>query len=427
MKVLVCDDEEDHCKEVERAIGDAGQPDIEVVSLVKGALVGELEKLFDNVKKCMDDPKSYKLGDQLSFDTADVVILDNNLANLEIKGTRLTAESIAGYVRAFTAAPYIVSLNKNPDVDFDLRYLVGDYATRADLALNDRHLPNPSLWTGKHADVEEGFLPWYWPKLATVADRRREQIAFVKKHLTDSLFGALEIPKEAVDVFSRPAKDPLSPDADSDGVTDDGVPNDDVTFLDFFVARDRSLPVKKDRKKLTVEAKAGNETIRELISRVVAAEIDLWFRRDIVGPQEALVDVPHLLMRMPFLLGGNVGNLEAWKEAVVAEVAPFGMDQELFDQFLKSALFKHDIWTRPGCFWWPKLRDTEKLNELFTASESEWADAVFCEDISDFVIRETPEGTAPKEFVAEFDSPWDRRHVKQVTNFKYSPKSRFAV
>ena len=427
MKVLVCDDFKDRCEEIVAAIGDADQAGTDVDSLVETDLTNELDNLFENVKACLRDPNGYKVANIASFDNADVVILDNNLANLEIKGTRLTAESIAGYVRAFTAAPYVVSLNKNPDVDFDLRYLVGDYATRADLALNTNHLANPALWTGNPADAKDGFLPWYWPNLVTVADRRREQIAFVEEHLTDSLFGALEIPKEAVDVFSRHAKDPLSPDADSDGVTDDGVPNDDVTFLDFFVARDRSLPVKKDRKKLTVEAKAGNETIRELISRVVAAEIDLWFRRDIVGPQEALVDVPHLLMRMPFLLGGNVGNLEAWKEAVVAEVAPFGMDQELFDQFLKSALFKHDIWTRPGCFWWPKLRDTEKLNELFTASESEWADAVFCEDISDFVIRETPEGTAPKEFVAEFDSPWDRRHVKQVTNFKYSPKSRFAV
>ena len=47
----------------------------------------------------------------------------------------------------------------------------------------------------------------------------------------------------------------------------------------------------------------------EIIARVVAAYIDRWFRRDVLGPQEALVDLPHLLMRLPFLLGEKAGDL----------------------------------------------------------------------------------------------------------------------
>ena len=78
----------------------------------------------------------------------DIVVLDNNLAALEVSGARQTAESIAGYIRAFTNIPYIVSLNKNPEVDFDLRYLLGDYQTQADVALNTDHLANRALWRG---------------------------------------------------------------------------------------------------------------------------------------------------------------------------------------------------------------------------------------------------------------------------------------
>ena len=75
--------------------------------------------------------------------TPDIVILDNNLAELTIPGARHTAESIAGYIRAFTNIPYIVSLNKNPDIDFDLRYLMGDRHTQADVRFEQRSPFNP--------------------------------------------------------------------------------------------------------------------------------------------------------------------------------------------------------------------------------------------------------------------------------------------
>jgi hypothetical protein len=127
MKVLVCDDLTNRSKEVVDAIAEASQTHVQVESLVEDALTEELTTLFENVEGCLTDPKNYKAIHKFPFDDTDLIILDNNLAQLHVKGTRLTAESIAGYIRAFTAVPYIISLNKNPDVDFDLRYLVGDY------------------------------------------------------------------------------------------------------------------------------------------------------------------------------------------------------------------------------------------------------------------------------------------------------------
>ena len=114
------------------------------------------------------------------FDTVDTVLIDNNLAHLDISGTRLTGESIIGYIRCFSAVPYVVSLNKNPDVDFDLQDLVGDHETRADVALNVDHLAVPGLWDRSHHKEGE-FLPWYWPELTNAPERRRKQIAFVNE------------------------------------------------------------------------------------------------------------------------------------------------------------------------------------------------------------------------------------------------------
>src|SRR5712691_12433141 len=192
MRVLVCDDIEDRGRELIAQIEEAGQA-IDISHRLDKELKGALEGLFERVESCLEDPKKYRTGKKLVFDDMDVVIIDNNLANLHIKGTRLTAESIAGYVRAFTGAPYVVSVNKNPNVDFDLRYLVGDYATHADLALNTKHLSNRALWTGNSAGATDGFIPWYWPCLNTIAGRRREQIAFVKAHLDKPVFSSLDV------------------------------------------------------------------------------------------------------------------------------------------------------------------------------------------------------------------------------------------
>ena len=138
-----------------------------------------------------------------AFDS-DIVVIDNNLAALDIKGARLTAEAVAGFVRAFTTSPYVVSLNKNPEIDFDLRYLVGDYQTHADLALNAGHLSIPALWTGNSRDTEDDFLPWYWPVLSKISKKRREQIEFLETRLELSIVEALEFPRKAVHYLSRP-------------------------------------------------------------------------------------------------------------------------------------------------------------------------------------------------------------------------------
>jgi len=431
MKVLVCDDLKDRCKEVVQKIRDAGQSDLDITSLTEKDLTRELGALFEKVDACLTNSKGGKVVNKLYFDDFDLVIIDNNLSQLAIKGTRLTAESVAGYVRAFTNAPYVVSLNKNPDVDFDLRYLVGDYATRADLALNTDHLSNPALWTGRREQAKKGFLPWYWPKLNTVSEQRRAQIAFVRKHLNDSVVGALGIPEEAIDFLSLHAIGVLSPSAEwkSENLSG-GKPFDEVTFRDTFVASNRSFPVKAEREELSAAAKSGDGSVLSVISRVVAADIDLWFRRDVLGPQEALVDVPHLLMRMPFLLGKAGGNLQKWNAVVEKSTPPFGIDKSLFDRNLKKQKFGHDIWVAHPSFWWPRLKADEALNELFFGSKKEdWLDAVFCEDRSEFIERSSKSiNKSPTEFSAEFEGSWAHRHVARIKgSIRYAPRSRFAV
>ena len=152
-------------------------------------------------------------GTVFSLPACDVVVLDNNLADLQHSGALHTAEAIAGYVRAFTDIPYVVSLNKNSDVDFDLRYLIGDYQTLADSALNTDHLAHRGLWDGPSGGKAGSFRPWYWPLLNDAPARRRRQIEVVKKVLDDPILPTLSFSEEDIGYLTRHAKGALSADS----------------------------------------------------------------------------------------------------------------------------------------------------------------------------------------------------------------------
>ncbi len=432
MKVLICDDDPIRGTEVNEHIRVADQAPGEL--LTGDQLTTALNNLFASIKALKQSRNSGPLQWDFSaykpiespFDDVDVLLVDNNLTLLDTQGPPLTAESIAGYLRAFTAARYIVSLNMNPDVDFDLRYLVGDFQTRADLAINARHLENRSLWTGDPEDSTDGFCPWYWPRLHDIASYRTRQIEFVEKHYKDSVLGSLSFDDEAVQMLSRHAQGALAPDASH---TIESMHQDkalrDITFREFFLSKSRALPVEEERSQLAA-ACSGNESVRRIVARIVAADIDLWLRRDVVGPQEPLVDVPHLTGRFPFLMGDRANQVEHWNTAIRTSEPPFGWNHEMHD-LVSPTRFEHEhTWLQKACFWWSKLNEDERLNDrLLSSTNQRWADAVFCEDTSRYEPRTGD--TPPAEFVAEFEGVWNRRYIKRLEGVNYAPLTRLAL
>ena len=415
MRVLICDDKEDGCEEAVQAVK-AGAPEAVCESLHSAALTKAWVTFFEAIDPTVEG----KAVASTAFSDYDIILLDNNLTHLEIKGARQTAESIAGYIRAITNTPYVISLNKNAEIDFDLRFLVGDYSTRADLALNTPHLANRSLWTGLAGDADDKFHPWYWPALAHVSQRRRSQIEFVVANLDKAILPSLGFPESAAVALSRHAKGALSPEARSSG--NEGKPIGEITFREFFRYSPRTLPAQDDRMKL-LESKSD-----AVIGRVVAGDLEAWFRRDVLGPQDVLVDVPHLLLRMPFLLGARADSLDSWNVSTTERGAPFGFEAPVFEEHVAAHLFRCGMWLSSPAFWWPPLKENEKLNELFFQSNAAWGDFIFCEDTSTFVPRSTQgEEKQPVEFAAEYEGSWNRRCVARLSNYKYAPLSRLAM
>ena len=429
MDVLVCDDRRDGFEAVEAAIGQRHA----VRSLVGQDLRRELERLFESIRAAMPEVGAPRtaLGtvDGGAFDNVDVAIIDNNLAALEIAGARLTAETLIGYVRAFTSVGYIVSINKNPDVDFDLRYLVGDYQSQADLALNTGHLSNVALWEGRSAadaDSQKQFAPWYWPNLTTAAALRRRQIDWIEAHLDKPLLSSLKFPYQSLAALSRRAKGALSSDVW------DETSLQEVRFLDFFANACHSVPA-LDRTTLREAADAKDQAARAAVARLTAADLEKWIRRDVVGPQDVLVDLPHLLTRMPFLLGEKASDVHEWNRLLLAGLPSLDSSGDVYETHLTKARFRaDDMWLDVPCFWWPILKADEHLSKLFFAAEETWADAVFCEDVSRFITfsdsEAAEEGTMERltPFEAEFEGSWTRRYVALVGGKQYSPRSRFA-
>ena len=414
-RILICDDLKEGCDNAEsklRRAGNAGH----ITPLHGDDLREALEAVFEVTAELLrgDKPKAEEPEIPAKLRNIDLAIVDNNLAELAFGGARLTAEGIIGYLRAFTDIPFFVSLNKNPHVDFDLKYLLGDHESIADLALNTPHLAMSRLW-GDHRGAD--FAPWYWPRLPDAAKRRRQQVTFVSENLDVPLWEAFGFPAEAIDYLSRRAKGGLAPESSEDHDLRS------VTFRQCFQVNRSLTPEARDT--LLNFADKGIPWAHDTLSRIAAAEIDRWMRKDILAPQEVLIDVPHLLSRMPFLLGQNAGQLEKWNSAINKTRPPFGLDNELYEQHVKHTEFDASCWVPSPCFWWPALKSDDELRQLFFDSEENWPDAVFCEDISAFVAIEPDNPPAPTEFEADIEGSWPRRYIaRQHTSFSFSPRSR---
>ena len=321
MKILICDDEPSRAEEAKKKIG--YRADVEM--LAGENLRDELSQFFDSIPSFFDG----NMEKNCKFNGYDILVFDNNLTGLKLKGARLTAETIIGYLRAFTDVPYIISLNKNPHVDFDLRYLFGDYQSLADLALNTRHLSSERLWDGKS---EGKFSPWYWPGIKDAAHRRRNQIDFVAKNLEMSIWEALEFPSLEYEYLSLRARSRFPSDIDIR----------EASFVDFIKSSHILPPAEIEE--LSKLAEEGNELARSAIYRISAYEVDRWIRRDVLATQDVLIDLPHLIIQMPFLLGDNANNIDCWNAALKYEEPPFGLNEKFYKRYLVSARFSHDIW-----------------------------------------------------------------------------------
>ncbi|MDE0209400.1 MAG: hypothetical protein OXJ64_05910 [Boseongicola sp.] len=328
------------------------------------------------------------------FDSVDIVVVDYDLVHIEEDGAQHTGEGIARLARTFAGCSVVVVLNQFEGIDFDLS-LRGHLESHADLNIDGDRLTTPGLW---RSPPWEGFRPWYWQTLDGAVETQRARERLVAEFFDRPIVEALGMRLEDASRLSDSAFGFIAPNAE------DFAALQGQTFRAF-------LSTAQDGR----DAEALSNSDRAGAARFVAARIGKWLERELLGPQDVLLDVPHLLQRFPFLMGDRIEDPDAWNEAV-HEVG-----------WLRETLGE-DVWfgaseclSRPAV-WFQRIEEDGAIGERrATFDFSVVPELVFLEDRSVFAPM-----SEAKEFRAGFHNSYDRRFVRPVQEIRYGPQRRFA-
>ncbi|MDB5431423.1 MAG: hypothetical protein JWP35_2539 [Caulobacter sp.] len=334
--------------------------------------------------------------DQCLFDGVDVLVVDYDLLHIDEDSARYTGESVARLARSFADCQIVIVLNQYPEAQFDLS-LRGHITSFADLNIDVDLLGTTGLWCDP---PWEGFRPWSWQTLWRAVDAQKLRARALAAP------GALDRP--IVDVLGMKAEDGARLSDGAFAFIAPGAENFAKLAEQSFRALLTTMPDGRDAASKIDE----NPTFA---AQLAAARVSKWLEREVLGPQEVLVDIPHLLQRFPFLVPGDVSDPAAWNAAIHDEKA------------LRAALpegvwFDAEGWLSRPAVWWSRLESDagiKKQRQEFDFSKV--ANVAFLEDVSSFCPLEEA-----KEFRAGFHNSFDRRFAKVVADVRYSPQRRFA-
>ena len=328
------------------------------------------------------------------FDNAEILVLDYDLLHIDKNNMRHTGEALARLVRMFSNPQVVVVVNQFREAQFDLS-LRGHLASHADLNLDAEFLGKSGLW----ADPPwEGFRPWHWQTLSCAVDTQKARQAVVKKRIDEPIVNVLGMQHEDAARLSDTAFGFIAPNAKSWGELQK------QTFKSFIHA-----PA-NDR-----DALALIEHDPDAACRFLAARIGKWLERQVLGPQDVLVDVPHLIQRYPFLLGDDVSELDAWNAAI-------HNDEEVRKQVPDGCWFGLPKFLSRPAIWRHRFEDEAGVSGLRRSFDFSTVPAfVFLEDTSTFAPMDRT-----KEFRAGHHNAFDRRFVKCLDGIAYAPQRRLA-
>ncbi len=342
------------------------------------------------------------------LDGTDVLIVDNDLFHLR-DFNDFSAEMVATRAGVYTDCGSIVVLNLNPDLDFDLT-LLDNPDSKADLHVNDKYVADPGLW--EQCPKENGtFRPWHWPLLLSEAQRHKIRVDALHRMLCDGdseqpILDHLQFPEEARRRLSRFARAFLHP------LRND---TEEVSFPQFVHRNARAVAL-KDGEMIT-----RRNDIRK-VARIGARRIYKWLARLVLGPQDVLIDFPHLIEKLPFIVPPDHStSLEYWNSCASIHDAPVNL---VSDELSVTALQAPD-WSDRPMFWSHDFERNDILERVLSAVDPNPERFVFCEDSSAF-----HQSDLCHRFVAAHNTASDDRFVRwlrEAEDVRFGPQSRLAI
>ena len=394
-RILVCDDEPEK--------RDAWIADIQkAIGVTSNYTVGAFVEPLGAIRELLARQKAHRNGEKrlpspCEFDDLDVMVVDFDLVVFDAANARHTGEEVARLCRLYSRVGYIIVLNQgNRSSDFDLT-MVGRPKSYADLNIPAKTVKRSGLWS--LASPGE-FNPWDWDEIHSTIAARRALVVSVAENLNAGVIETLKIPDQVISAFSDEAYEFIDPSA-ADPAKLLG-----VTFADFL----KRLSVHKDVETLIAEDSTQ-------AAEVAVARIAKWLSRLLLGPQDILVDVPHLLQRQPSLMSSAAGDpvdANCWNKVIGRSDA---IDPGVADA---SVFIDSPAWLGTQAYWWPLVESSEQATQLRSGFDfSKVADVVFAEDTSQFIPF-----TEAKEFRASFHNRFDRRYIAKLPGIEYGPTRR---
>ena len=380
--------------------------------LVRGLQKAKLDDAFDvktlgedNLQISMEILRARQTGirdnrefsdETTQFDDTSIFIIDYDLLKSTARGF-FTGENLAYSVRCFSTCKLIVGLNQFGNNSFDLT-LKGHPESFADLNLGADQLDNPGLWRGDWGDSRQGYRPWYWPNLSDSLRSFDKRVKDVQQNLGKPICKVLGFDRELFGLLPRTVVQFIGKGKGKDPTQ--------TTFRDFIRESGNGL-----------RPKDSTISDEDVLARVGAARISKWLERFVLPEQDILVDAPHLVSRYPSLIANEEQGNKAWnRTAQLVDYHDLGLDSDLIEPFR----FQKDYWISRPVWFWDKLRECEKITEVFEPALTAAPEWVFCEDASCFHDEEEC-----REFLAETASPFTRRFVRIFKEVDYRPTVRF--
>lgn len=412
LKMVIIDDHEENAQtnvaRLRKSLSNAEiTADVEPMSLEdKTRVIEMIEQIGDDWHLNVETLPSFPM-----LQDVDIVFIDYQLGALQ-SHSWLTAEDMAGWIRTFTKIPLIIILNRFFDVDFDLTMSQGAIPTAADFHLNAETLESSGLWKSIPWDPKapaENFRPWMWPRLSEavldVISCRDELLADndFEKALILEYF---DFDDTLADQMTHNALGFLDPNSKTPQT---------ATFADLLKHGRLGIA---NKLQLELLANLSNPAVKTCAVNVLVSGLRRWLSALVLGPQDVLIDSPHLLQRMPWLIGENVNEKSYWDRAAVPS------DDSIFPLAVTKFAYPKENWLSRKTFVMPLLQGDASVLELYEKYDFlPQTEYVFLEDFSVFVSIDQAES-----FTAAFNSIWSTRYVSkeavEAGDIRYAPKVR---
>ncbi|MDR6530261.1 hypothetical protein J2800_000997 [Caulobacter rhizosphaerae] len=392
--VLVCDDEPTLAAEWIQRICDIAPASAYAIRPAPGN-----EQIAEGVKVLLKRRHAARQGaarpaDPCLFDGVDILVVDYDLLHVDEDNARYTGEGVARLARSFADCAIVVVLNQFPEAQFDLS-LRGHLISHADLNIDVELLGTDGLWRPR---PWKDFRPWSWQVLSESVARQRDRTEVI----------ANDLDAKVVDILGMTA-------ADAARLSDSAFGFLAPAAGDFAALATQSFRGFVEHASDGRDAIALLERDPRAAAALAAARISKWLEREVLGPQDVLVDIPHLLQRYPFLVAGDVTDIDAWNAAMEDEAA-------LRARLPDGLWFDAPNWLSRPALWWRRLEtDADIRKQRLEFDFSRVPDIAFLEDVSSFCPIE-----AARDFRAGFHNSFDRRFAKVVDGIRYAPQRRLA-